>query len=74
MPQDHTASMVALAKAELLALDRKALNTSVQTGTYELLLNTLIDLGDRPTVQGHDIDAAAKRTVMGAIARFSADT
>lgn len=43
---DQTATVVNLAKAMRRDLDRMALNTSVQTATLELLLNSLIELGE----------------------------
>lgn len=43
---DQTATVVNLAKAMRRDIDRASLTTSVQTATLELLLNSLIELGE----------------------------
>ena len=43
---NHTANAVNLAKAQLMSLDRSKLETPVQTGTLELMLKALIELGE----------------------------
>lgn len=60
---DRIGSVVNLAKARLLALDRAAIDTTLPTATLELLLNTLIDLGTPAAAQKTGDDAA--RSVMG---------
>lgn len=59
---DRTATTVNLAKSILFGLDRKSLETPVQTQTLILLLDTLIDLGT-PSV-GQKVGDGAMRTVM----------
>lgn len=60
---NQVASVANLARAQLLALDRTSINTSVQTEMYRLLLETLIDLAT-PT-QDQSIADSAHRTVLG---------
>jgi hypothetical protein len=60
---NQVASVANLARAQLLALDRAAINTSIQTQTLVLLLTTLIDLAT-PT-QDQSIADSAHRTVLG---------
>lgn len=55
---DHVGNAVILARAQLQAIDPSALETKVQTGTYRLLLETLITLGTR-SHQQKSADGAA---------------
>ena len=61
MVEDHTASMVNLAKATLMSLDQNALNTTLPTATIKLLCHTLVDLGSR----GNQTAQAVQNTHLG---------
>lgn len=60
---DHRGNAVILARAQLMALDPAALETKVQTATYRLLLEALIQYATPDHHQGADDNAA--RSVMG---------
>ena len=63
MIHDQTASVLALARNVLSGVDRSKIETSVQTATLILLIETLIDIG---TPSAHTKMAAqAGRTVLG---------
>jgi hypothetical protein len=64
-------SVVNLAKSELMALDRAALETKVVTATYVLLLNALIELGQQ-NKQSIEAEDRATKIVLGTIAQTQA--
>lgn len=55
---NQIASVVNLARANLMALDRKSLNTTLPTATVELLLKTLIDLGTRDNQTARQVESS----------------
>lgn len=65
MVHDQTASTVSLARQILQGIDRRSLNTPVQTESLVLLLTTFIDLAT-PRHPSHE---AAARTVATNMAR-----
>jgi hypothetical protein len=70
MIHDKTASTLSLARNILGGIDRSHLETSIQTASLVLLLETLIDLGT-PSINVKMADAQ-ERTVMGAMAAVAA--
>lgn len=65
---DQVASVVNLAKAELMTLDRRNIETPVQTEKLRLMLTTLIELGEPP--QARTLADSGRRTVMGHMAQI----
>lgn len=68
MPQNYLASTLALARTVRSGIDRKKLDTPVQTEALILLLDTLIEIGSASPVTQRLGDGAA-RTVMGMVAQ-----
>lgn len=64
---NHIASTVSLAKATLMSLDRAKENTVLPTRTVELMLNTLIDLGERDNPTARRIENASTSFVASRI-------
>lgn len=48
---DQVASVANLARMHRDGLDRSSINTTLPTATFELLLNTLIQLAETPQVE-----------------------
>lgn len=60
---NQTASTVNLAKSLLISIDRTKADTTIPTATYDLLLKTLVHLGDDQGGAGMKIAEAQSKEV-----------
>ena len=67
---DQVASVANLAKMWVQGLDRASVNTTIPTATLELMLNTLIELSERP--QTGQYREKQHREVLGTLATLEA--
>lgn len=67
---NHVASAVSLAKSWRMSLDHASINTVIPTATLNLILNSLIEIGEGQSGAGPSASEAASKAVGQRMAVF----